>query len=84
MWGGGVTLSIHDCKELKAKGSQGHRGPTSVNQTSKGGGDTSKALESFDITIKILFPLPCKSKKLEKMGRKVNGPQSEWATTTHQ
>jgi hypothetical protein len=36
----GVTLSIHDCKELKAKGSQGWRRPTSINQMSEdGGGD---------------------------------------------
>jgi hypothetical protein len=38
--GGGVTLSIHDCKGLKAIGSQGHRRPASINQMSEGGGGT--------------------------------------------
>jgi hypothetical protein len=77
-----VMLSIHDCKELKAKGSQGRQRPTSINQTSKGRGDTSKALESSNITIKIHFPLPCKSEKLKKMGGKANGPQESVNSTS--
>jgi hypothetical protein len=75
----GVALLIYNCKELKAKGSQGHRGLASVNQMSKGGGEASKALEMSDITIKIHFPSPCKLEKLKKMGR--NNPTTSTTTT---